>query len=74
MTIGNPASTDYESFRGDELEEPQYTRPAEFNGWSVPEVLLSGNHGAIEQWRAEQRRERTRERRPDLVAGDTDDG
>jgi tRNA (guanine37-N1)-methyltransferase len=72
--IGNPASTDYESFRGDELEEPQYTRPADFNGWSVPEVLLSGNHGAIEQWRAEQRRERTRERRPDLVAGDTDDG
>jgi len=72
--IGNPASTDHESFRGDELEEPQYTRPAEFNGWSVPEVLLSGNHGAIDEWRAEQRRERTRERRPDLVAGDTDDG
>jgi tRNA (guanine37-N1)-methyltransferase len=72
--IGNPASTDHESFRGDELEEPQYTRPAEFDGWSVPEVLLSGNHGAIEHWRAEQRRERTRKRRPDLLAGDTDDG
>ena len=72
--IGNPVSTDNESFRGGELEEPQYTRPAEFNGWSVPSVLLSGDHGAIERWRAQQRRERTRERRPDLDAGDTDDG
>jgi tRNA (guanine37-N1)-methyltransferase len=72
--IGNPASTDYESFRGDQLEEPQYTRPAEFNGWRVPDVLLSGNHGAIDEWRAEQRRERTRERRPDLGTSDTDDG
>jgi tRNA (guanine37-N1)-methyltransferase len=72
--IGNPASTDHESFRCGELEEPQYTRPADFNGWSVPGVLLSGNHGVIDEWRAEQRRVRTRERRPDLDARDTDDG
>jgi tRNA (guanine37-N1)-methyltransferase len=72
--IGNPASTEHESFRGDELEEPQYTRPAEFNGWNVPEVLLSGDHGAIDRWRADQRRKRTRERRPDLGPSPTSDG
>jgi tRNA (guanine37-N1)-methyltransferase len=71
--IGNPASIDHESFRAGELEEPQYTRPAEFNGWSVPEVLLSGNHGAVDEWRAEQRRERTQKRRPDLCPDRTDD-
>jgi tRNA (guanine37-N1)-methyltransferase len=72
--IGNPASTQHESFRAGELEEPQYTRPASFRGWDVPDVLLSGNHGAIDEWRAVQRRDRTRERRPDLVADPTDDG
>ncbi len=72
--VGNPASTEHESFRGGELEEPQYTRPAEFRGWKVPEVLLSGNHGAIAQWRADQRRERTAERRPDLSDDPTSDG
>jgi tRNA (guanine37-N1)-methyltransferase len=71
--IGNPASTEHESFRAGELEEPQYTRPAEFNGWSVPEVLLSGNHGAIAEWRAEQRRQRTQGRRPDLGRDVVDD-
>ena len=71
--IGNPASTDHESFRGGELEEPQYTRPAEFNGWRVPEVLLSGNHGAIDEWRAQQRQVRTDERRPDLDSGTAND-
>ncbi len=65
--IGNPASIENESFRGKELEEPQYTRPSEFRGWSVPEVLLSGDHGAVDTWRAEQREQRTRERRPDLL-------
>jgi tRNA (guanine37-N1)-methyltransferase len=67
--VGNPESTVRESF-GEEglLEEPQYTRPAEFRGWRVPEVLLSGDHGRIEEWRRAQRLERTRERRPDLLA------
>lgn len=65
--VGNPASTESESFRDGLLEEPVYTRPAEFRGWSVPEVLLSGDHGRIAAWRAEQRRLRTLERRPDLI-------
>jgi tRNA (guanine37-N1)-methyltransferase len=65
--VGNPESTANESFREGLLEEPVYTRPAEFRGWSVPEVLLSGNHGEIEAWRQRQRIERTRVRRPDLV-------
>ena len=66
--IGNPESSESESFRGDGLlEEPQYTRPAEFRGWRVPEILLSGDHGKIAQWRREQRVLRTTERRPDLL-------
>jgi tRNA (guanine37-N1)-methyltransferase len=65
--LGNPSSAEHESFRDGLLEEPQYTRPAEFRGWAVPEVLLSGNHAAIEEWRASQRLERTAERRPDLL-------
>ncbi|MGI9667044.1 MAG: tRNA (guanosine(37)-N1)-methyltransferase TrmD [Acidimicrobiia bacterium] len=64
--VGNPDSTEHESFRGPELEEPQYTRPASFRGWEVPEVLLSGDHGRIAEWRAEQRKQRTADRRPDL--------
>jgi tRNA (guanine37-N1)-methyltransferase len=48
------------------LEFPQYTRPAEFRGWQVPEVLLSGDHGAIDRWRRENAREKTRRNRPDL--------
>jgi len=56
-----------ESFGSDGLlEHPQYTRPREFRGMGVPDVLLSGNHGAIAKWRAEQRQLRTRQRRPDL--------
>ena len=50
----------------DRLEEPHYTRPADYHGWIVPEVLLSGNHAWIERWRKLQREERTRRRRPDL--------
>ncbi len=65
--VGNPESVHAESFRNGLLEEPQYTRPAEFRGWAVPEVLLSGDHGKIEEWRREQRQRRTRERRPDLL-------
>ena len=72
--VGNPASTAHESFRSGLLEEPVYTKPAEYRGWDVPEVLVSGDHGRIEEWRQEQRRRRTQERRPDLwsrfVAGD----
>jgi len=64
--IGNPDSTEHESFRDGLLEEPVYTRPAEWRGWKVPEILLSGDHGKIGQWREEQRRARTTERRPDL--------
>jgi len=66
--VGNPESTKSESFRDGLLEEPVYTRPAEFRGWAVPEVLLSGDHGRIEEWRRAQRLARTRERRPDLLA------
>lgn len=66
--VGNPESTATESFRDGLLEEPVYTRPAEYRGWRVPEVLLSGDHGRIEEWRLEQRLERTRERRPDLLS------
>lgn len=67
--VGNPDSTEFESFRDGLLEEPVYTRPAEFRGWTVPEVLLSGDHARIEAWRVEQRRRRTEERRPDLLDG-----
>jgi tRNA (guanine37-N1)-methyltransferase len=66
--VGNSDSTETESFRHGLLEEPVYTRPAEFNGWSVPEVLLSGDHGKVDEWRSQQRLERTRARRPDLLA------
>lgn len=65
--VGNPESTDSESFRHGLLEEPVYTRPADYHGWTVPEVLLSGDHGRVEEWRAEQRHERTKRRRPDLL-------
>jgi tRNA (guanine37-N1)-methyltransferase len=64
--LGNPESPENESFRDGLLEEPQYTRPASYRGWDVPEILLSGDHGRIETWRREQRIERTRQRRPDL--------
>ncbi|HSJ82400.1 MAG TPA: tRNA (guanosine(37)-N1)-methyltransferase TrmD [Acidimicrobiia bacterium] len=72
--VGNPRSTQSESFRDGLLEEPVYTRPADFRGWEVPEILLSGNHGLIDEWRKDQRRRRTRERRPDLLPdGETPD-
>jgi tRNA (guanine37-N1)-methyltransferase len=73
--VGNPESVGSESFRGGLLEEPHYTRPAVFRGWEVPDVLLSGDHARIEAWRREQRMERTRRRRPDLLGdGFADEG
>jgi len=64
--LGDAQSAADESFSHGLLEYPHYTRPAEFRGWPVPEVLLGGNHGAIEAWRREQARERTLRQRPDL--------
>ena len=65
--LGDDESANQDSFAGGLLEGPQYTRPPEFRGMRVPEVLLSGDHGAIAVWRAEQARKRTREQRPDLL-------
>ena len=67
--LGGDGSLAEESFEGGLLEYPQYTRPAEFREWSVPEVLLSGHHAEIARWRREQRLQRTLDRRPDLLAG-----
>ena len=64
--VGKEASLAEESFSQNLLEYPQYTRPEEFKGQKVPEVLLSGNHAEIAKWRRGQAEERTRERRPDL--------
>lgn len=65
--VGNPSSTISESFRDGLLEEPVYTRPADFDGHGVPDVLLSGDHAKIDAWRSAQRYKRTQERRPDLI-------
>jgi tRNA (guanine37-N1)-methyltransferase len=65
--LGDDESAQDESFSQGLLEYPQYTRPADFRGMKVPEVLLSGNHAQIAKWRAEKARERTQERRPDLL-------
>lgn len=65
--LGNADSPVRDSFSTGLLEHPQYTRPAEFRGWKVPEVLTSGNHGKVDQWREEQTLKRTLERRPDLL-------
>jgi tRNA (guanine37-N1)-methyltransferase len=66
--LGDEQSALDDSFREGLLEAPQYTRPAEFRGWKVPEVLLGGNHGEIAKWRKEQSQKRTRENRPDLLS------
>lgn len=66
--VGNEASLSEESFEEGLLEYPQYTRPPEFRGLKVPEVLLSGNHEAIREWREEQGRAFTRSRRPDILS------
>ena len=65
--LGDEQSAADDSFSGGLLEGPQYTRPAEFRGWKVPEILLSGNHAAIAAWRKEQGWQRTRQNRPDLL-------
>jgi tRNA (guanine37-N1)-methyltransferase len=65
--LGNPASTGADSFEAGLLEGPQYTRPAVFRGLAVPEVLRSGDHGAVARWRAERAEAVTRQRRPDLI-------
>jgi tRNA (guanine37-N1)-methyltransferase len=68
-TLGHEQSAIDDSFSHESsgLEAPQYTRPAEFRGWEVPEILLSGNHAEIAKWRKEQALKRTRENRPDLL-------
>lgn len=71
--LGNPESASTESFQTGLLEGPQYTRPAVFQGLAVPEILLSGDHGAIARWRAAQAREITRRRRPELLAARGED-
>ena len=65
--LGHEQSAVDDSFNHGLLEAPQYTRPAEFRGWKVPQVLLSGNHGQIAKWRKEQALKRTHENRPDLL-------
>lgn len=65
--LGDGESANDESFSHGLLEYPHYTRPAEFRGMKVPDVLMSGNHAEIEKWRREQARLRTKERRPDLL-------
>jgi len=67
--LGNEESLREESFSGGLLEYPQYTRPAEYHGWKVPEVLLSGDHGAVEEWRRRAALEWTRKMRPELLGG-----
>ena len=67
-TVGTASCLDDESHSAGLLEHPHYTRPADFRGMAVPEVLRSGDHGAIERWRTQQQKQRTLERRPDLYA------
>ena len=68
--LGQSGAAETDSFAHGLLESPYYTRPAEFRGLRVPEVLLSGDHGAIERWRAGMAREVTRTKRPDLLEED----
>jgi len=67
--LGHDESNVDESFSSGWLEYPQYTRPREFRGMQVPDVLISGDHGKVAAWRQEQARRRTRQRRPDLLSG-----
>ena len=68
-TLGHERSAIDDTFSGDSygLEAPQYTRPAEFRGWKVPQILLSGNHAEIAKWRKEESLKRTKQNRPDLM-------
>lgn len=65
--LGEENSLTFDSFNSNLLSFPQYTRPAEFRGMKVPDVLLSGNHGEIEKWRKEQQVKKTKARRPDIL-------
>jgi tRNA (guanine37-N1)-methyltransferase len=65
--LGDEESAQQDSFSAGILDHPHYTRPAEYKGWKVPEILLGGNHAAIEKWRLETALEATRKRRPDLL-------
>jgi tRNA (guanine37-N1)-methyltransferase len=67
--LGNETSVDDESYTTGLLEHPQYTRPAEFRGWGVPEVLRSGDHARVARWRRAMALRRTLERRPELLDG-----
>jgi tRNA (guanine37-N1)-methyltransferase len=73
-TVGKAESLQSESFEEGLLDYPQYTRPANFRGWKVPDVLLSGNHAAIAKWRYQQQVARTRLRRPDLLNESGEEG
>ncbi len=66
-TVGKAESVAFDSFEDGLLDYPHYTRPADFRGLKVPDVLLSGNHAEIDRWRRQQQLERTRQRRPDLL-------
>ena len=65
--LGNKLSSEYDSFEDGLIEYPQYTKPQEFEGMEVPEVLLSGHHKNIEKWQLEQKKEMTKKLRPDLL-------
>jgi tRNA (guanine37-N1)-methyltransferase len=67
--VGKEESLERESFEDGALDHPHYTRPSEFRGMAVPDVLLSGNHAEVERWRQEAAREKTRRNRPDLLKG-----
>jgi len=69
--IGDEQSALTDSFQDDLLAPPIYTRPANYNGWEVPEILRSGDHAAIEKWMEQQAYERTKSRRPDLLDKDS---
>ena len=70
--LGDKNSLNFESFEGNVLEYPQYSRPADFRGWPVPEVLLSGDHQKISQWRKEAALKLTKRKRPDLFPPEAD--
>ena len=70
--LGDSQSAVQESFVAGQLDHPHYTRPENYRGWAVPEILLSGNHAAIEKWRREQAVKITRLKRPDLLTGNND--
>jgi len=65
--LNDETSALFDSFQDNLLAPPVYTRPEDFRGWKVPEVLMSGNHKKIDEWRHEQALKRTEERRPDLL-------